>query len=94
MSYLPSATVARINAQIATKEAQLAAANAAYTASLESSDTESYTLDTKEGKQSTTLRSPTVIKKQINELESDLDRLYRRLNGSGLVNMNLRRGQF
>lgn len=93
MSYLPVSTRSRITAQITTKEAQLAAANDAYLAALGSGDIESYQFDSKEGKQATTLRSPTVLLKAIRELESQLERLYRRLDGTGVVNLNLRRGR-
>ena len=91
MSYLPSSIRARIQASIDAKEAELTAARASYLSALESGDTESYMLDTREGKQSTTLRSPSVLRKEIQALESDLNRLYNRLSGSGIVNMNLRR---
>lgn len=91
MSCLPSAIRARIIASITTKEAQLIVANAAYDAALSSADVEGYELDTKEGRQRTSLRSPSVISKEIARLESELERLYRRLEGGGLVNLNLRR---
>lgn len=82
----------RIIERITAKEIQLAAANAAYDLAIGSSDVESYSLDTKEGKQATTLRSPTVLQKIIQQLENEIDRLYRKLDGGGIVNMNLRRG--
>jgi hypothetical protein len=92
MAFISATARARIEAQIATKEAQLAAANTAYTAALGSGDVESYSLDTKEGKQATTLRSPAVLLKAIQQLESEINRLYRRLEGGGICNLNLRRG--
>lgn len=91
MSYLSPLNRQRILAQIATKETQLELANTAYSAALASGDTESYLFDSKEGKQSTTLRSPSVLFSQIQRLEADLDRLYRRLSGTGVITMNLRR---
>lgn len=91
MGYLSAILRNRIKAKITAKEAQLTSAQAAYTAALASADVESYQFDSREGKQSTTLRSPSVIAKEIERLESDLDRLYRQLEGGGLVSMNLRR---
>jgi len=91
MAYLPPSQQARLQATLAVKEEQLSLAQAAYSKALESGDTESYLFDSREGKQSTTLRSPSVLSKEIRQLEADIDRLYRRLAGTGLVNMNLRR---
>lgn len=91
MSYLDPATKARIQAQIATKEAQLTAANTAYDEALRNSEVQSYMLDTGEGKQATTRRKPAEIYTQIKQLESDLNRLYRRLGGTGIVSVTLRR---
>lgn len=91
MAYLSPSQTARIQATLSIKEAQLSAAQAAYLKALESGDTESYLFDSREGKQSTTLRSPSVLSKEIRQLESEIERLYRRLSGTGLVNMNLRR---
>ncbi len=54
---------------------------------------ESYMLDTGDGEQKTKYRSLDEILDQIQRLESIRDRLTRRLNGTGIVNMNLRRRQ-
>lgn len=89
---LPAATRAAIEAQLTTLQAQLDVANVAYTAALTSGDMESYVFDSREGKQATTLRSPSVLRKEIEALESRIARLTRRLTGAGLVNLNLRRG--
>lgn len=91
MGYLSSARKARIKARIVTKEAQLTAARTAYDAALASADTESYKFDSREGRQETVLRSPSVIAREIDRLESEIDRLYRKLEGGGLVSLNLRR---
>lgn len=93
MAYLSSTDRARITAQIATKEAQLAAANAAYLDALTNAEVSSYKLDTGEGSQMVSRRNPTQLQKVINQLEAEIERLYRRLNGSGLCNMNLRRNR-
>ena len=94
MSCLSSTRRTRIRARIAQKEVQLTAANAAYDASLADGDVSKYRLDTgggAGGEQEVALRSPSVLLQQIQILESQLDRLYRQLEGGGLVNMNLRR---
>ena len=91
MSCLSSGILARINAQIALKEAQLDTANTALIAALGSGDVESYSFDSKEGEQATKLRSPSVLEKIVSNLENQLNRLYNRRDGRGLVNLNLRR---
>lgn len=91
MSSLSSSLQSRLATTLAIKESQLALAQEAYAKALGSADTESYLFDSREGKQQTTLRSPSVISKEIRQLETDIERLYRRLSGTGIVNMNLRR---
>lgn len=91
MSYLDPATRARIDAQIKVKEAQLDAANAAYTEALTNSEIQTFTLNSGEGSQSSTRRNPAQILQQIRTLQSDLDRLYNRRDGRGVFNMSLRR---
>lgn len=94
MSCISSTERARIVAQITTKEAQLAALNTAYTAALTASEIKSYKFDTGEGSQSTTRRDPAELYSQIRQIEMQLDRLYRRLNGGGIVNLNMRRRSY
>ena len=91
MATLSSPIRARLTATLAVKEQQLTLVQAAYTKALESGDTESYKFDSREGKQETVLRSPSVLSKEIRILEAEINRLYNRLDGTGLVNMNLRR---
>lgn len=59
-----------------------------------SGDQESYTFDSGEGRQTTKRRKPAEIKDQIDLLESQADRIYKKLNGTGVVNFNMRRKQF
>jgi hypothetical protein len=92
MSPLHPSIRARIAAQIASKEATLVKANAAYDSALESSHISSYTFDGGEGKQQTFRRKPAEIRIEITNLETEIDSLYRRLGGTGVVNMTLRRG--
>lgn len=94
MSCITSAERARIVAQINTKQAQLEAANAAYTAALSNVEIQTFRFDSGEGSQSTTRRKPAEISSEITRLESELNRLYRRLDGGGIVNMNLRRRRY
>lgn len=94
MSCLSTKRRARLQARITLREAQLVAANAAYDASLTDADVSKYRLDTgggAGGEQETALRSPAVLLGMVNALESQLDRMYRQLEGGGIVNMNLRR---
>lgn len=91
MSYLTAAIRARIAAQISVKEAQLTAANEALTAALGNSEIQTYRFDSGEGNQSATRRSPEEIQRVIARLERELDALYQRQRGGGIVNMNLRR---
>ena len=90
MSYLNSGERTRILALISTKETQLTAANTMLTEAL-ATDVQSYSFDSGEGKQSTTRRKISEIQQTIRSLEAELDRLYRRINGTGIVTMNLRR---
>ena len=89
MVYIPSARRTRIQNRITAKEAALAAAEDALTAAMV--EVESYTLNTGEGSQTTKHRKIEDLEKTIRVLESQIDRLYRQLNGTGLINMNLRR---
>lgn len=91
MSPLHPATLARINAQITAKERQLALANTAYEAALGDANVKFYAFDSGEGKQSATRRDPAQIRKEITNLERELERLYARRDGRGIVSMNLRR---
>lgn len=91
MSTLSSTERTRIQQQITLKESQLAAANTSYLSALQNAEAQSYKFDSGEGQQSVTRRRPSDIAHEINRLESEISRLYRRLDGTGLCNMNLRR---
>jgi len=90
MSCLSAEDRARIEAQIATKEAQLALANATYEKLLKQ-DIEEYRFDSNEGSQRARRFKMSEVKDQIDSLEAAIDRLRRKLRCGGLTNIVLRR---
>lgn len=91
MSYLDPSRQAQIRSRIATKEAQLASLNDAFSEAVKNAEIQSYKFDSGEGEQAATRRKPEDILKAIRLLEAEVDRLYGRLSGKGVVNMSLRR---
>ena len=92
MSCLTTQEITDIKAEITELEAALIALNAAYLSSIGSSEIESYTFDSGEGRQSTKRRSPKEIREETSYIKAKLDQLKRRLTaGGGNVNLNLRR---
>lgn len=91
MSYLSPNLEASLRAEIKIKEEQLAAANTALTAALSNSEVAGYKFNSGEGDQYVSRRKPQEIQESITILESAIARLYNRLYGRGVVNMNLRR---
>lgn len=85
------ATIAQIQAELAELNEQLTAAQTAYKAALANSEVQSYFFDSGEGKQSGTRRKPAEIRKEIESIKSDIASLTQKLNGTGIVRMNLRR---
>lgn len=90
MSYLSSSEIARINALIETKTAQLALANATYIKLLKN-DIEEYRFNSGEGLQWARRVRIKDLQEQIRSLEAEIERLNRRLKAGGLVNIVLRR---
>jgi len=80
---------AEIEAQIVILEARRDALNAAYLSG--SVEVKMYSLDTNEGKQTTTYRSLKELQEALESTESRLNSLRRRLRGQGNTNMRLRR---
>lgn len=94
MSCITSTQRAIIQARLDKKEAQLSALNDAYDESIENFGIKSFKFDSGEGSQSTTFRGPEEISREINRLETEINRLRRRLSGTGIVNLNLRRRSY
>lgn len=94
MPCFTAAKRARIIAEIETKESQLDELNTAYLAAIKNSEVEEYAFNSGEGSQRTKRRSIKEIRQEIEYLESSIDRLYRRLNGTTLINMSLRRKSY
>ena len=90
MARLTSDLEAKILVRIAVKEAQLDLANATYNSIL-AKDIESYKLDTGAGEQWVKNLDLVKIQQAVETLESEIDLLYRRLNGSQVVNIRMRR---
>jgi uncharacterized protein YceH (UPF0502 family) len=90
MTCINSSTRTRLLARLAKREASLIIAEAAYDELL-ANNVEMYRLDTTEGEQTTKRRKVADLKSQIDALESEIDNIRRRLSGTGIVNMNLRR---
>lgn len=88
---LPAWKVARIKAQIVTKEELLDKANALLLTLL-SNPNQSYRFeDGAGGAQQANTRKIEDAKNIIDGLEADINRLYSQLNGGGIVNLSLRR---
>ena len=77
-------------ARLAKREASLVIAEASYDELL-ASNVEMYRFDSTEGEQTTKRRKIQEMRDQIQILESEIDNIRRRLNGTGIVNMNMRR---
>ena len=90
MSCLSSTRRAELLARLAKREASLAIVEATYDELLATS-VESYRFDSTEGEQQTKRRGLAGVKDQLDGLQSEIDSLRRKLGGSGIVNMNLRR---
>ena len=90
MNCLDAATRKRLKARLEKKEEQLEEANNIYSELL-SDRIHSYRFNSNEGDQSTVNKKLKDVKEQIDSLESEIDRLVRRLTGRSVVNMNMRR---
>jgi uncharacterized coiled-coil DUF342 family protein len=92
MSCLSSSRRATLIARIEKKEAQLASLETAYDALIHEID--EYKFNSGEGNQQVKYKSLKQISDEITRLEAEIDSLWRKLNGRGIVNMNLRRKNY
>jgi hypothetical protein len=89
MAYISSDRKARIQARITAKEEALTQLETALSDA--SVAAQSYRLTTGDGSTSTEYRSLHEIRNNIRILERELEHLYAKLSGTGLVNFQLRR---
>ena len=94
MPCLPAARRTQLLARYNQITQQLVALNAAYDAAVQNSEVKEYRFDSGEGSQRTERRSPQELWDLIEEMEAAQDRIYRKLYGQALVNMNLRRKRY
>ena len=90
MTCTSSSRRTRLTARLAKREASLAIVEATYDGLL-ASGVELYRFDSTEGEQQTKRRKLSEVKDQIDSLTAEIDSIQRTLNGTGVVNMNLRR---
>lgn len=90
MTCLSSDRRAQLLARLEARDAQLTQAYETYLSSL-TAGTERYRFDSNEGSQSAWKTSLRDLEKVISILERQVDHLYRKLNGTGIVNFALRR---
>jgi coenzyme F420-reducing hydrogenase delta subunit len=88
MTFIPQARIDRIQARITALEAQQTAIDAAIAAGDEIGE---YRFDSGEGSQRVRYKSITSLMKASYNLDRLIEHLYRKIQGTGLVNMNLRR---
>lgn len=91
MACLSSTQRAYYLADLERINSQLEKAYASYDRALEAMDVEEYRFNSGEGSQQTKQYDIKKINALIDDLESKRDRIIRKLEGRGLVNMNLRR---
>lgn len=85
---ITSARKARIEARILSKETYL---DSLYDLQTNFDDVQSYKFDSGEGSQATVFRSLSEVDMAIRRCESTIERLYRLLEGTAIINVNLRR---
>lgn len=90
MTCTSSSRRTRLIARLAKREASLVIVEATYDELL-ANGIELYRFDSTEGEQQTKRRKLSEVKGQIDSLTAEIDSIRRTLNGTGVVNMNLRR---
>ena len=91
MGCLPTWRRTQLKARLAVKKTQLIALYAEYDKAIANIEVQSYKFDSGEGSQQTKRRAPEEIAKAIERLEKEIDSITSKLNGTGIVSMNLRR---
>jgi len=89
MPVSPSRRV-QLESRLASRNSQLLALETTYS-SLLTQEIEQYNFNSGEGSQSTRRRRLDEIEKLISKIEADIDYITRTLNGTGVVNMRVRR---
>lgn len=91
MSWISSSRRTNLIAQLANIDAALISAWTAYNASLEVNEVEEYRFDSAEAAQRAKMRDPDTLYKQIEKLEKRRENIAGKINGTGVINLNLRR---
>lgn len=90
MACLNSTTRTRLQARLTKRETSLAIVEVTYDEAL-AVNLEMYRFDSTEGEQTSKRRKLQDLKDQIDSLQADIDNIRRRLSGTGIVNMSMRR---
>lgn len=88
MAFFTSSRQSSIRARITRKETSLTNLYVIYDSLNEDKE---HRFDSGEGSQRTQFRDIDKVGEEIRKTEKELDALYRKLNGTGVVNINLRR---
>lgn len=94
MSCLSASRKARLRNRLTRITSQLTKLYEQFESSLDSSRVKSFTFDSEEARQQTTYRSPKELQELIHTLEQEEDVIIRKLEGTGLVTVGLRRKNF
>jgi len=88
MAFIIASNLTRLRNRITNKETRLAKL---YTIYENFDEVKEYRFDSGEGSQRTEFRNISEVDTAINKLEREIDSLYRKINGTNLANLNLRR---
>lgn len=77
--------------RLSTKEAQLVKLYAQYDEAIDRTKYDSFTFDSGDARQAAKYRRPETIQKSISILEAQIDSLWMKLSGFGVVRIQLRR---
>ena len=94
MACLSSSRRTNLIAQLENIDAAIVKAWAAYNAALEVNEVEEYRFDSAEASQKAKMRDPDMLFKQIEKLEKRRESIVAKINGTGVINLNLRRKRY